>query len=39
MHWPVGFIPGKENVPKDKDGKVLLDDVPYTEVLLRSLFS
>lgn len=39
MHWPVAFVPGKENIPKDKDGKILLDDVPYTEVLSRFLLS
>ena len=39
MHWPVAFVPGKENIPKDEDGKILLDDVPYTEVLSRFLLS
>lgn len=35
MHWPSGFVPGKENVPKDENGKVLLDNqVTYTDVAI-----
>jgi hypothetical protein len=33
MHWPAGFVPGKGNVPKDDNGKVLLDnEVTYSDV-------
>ncbi|KAI9269373.1 NADP-dependent oxidoreductase domain-containing protein [Sporodiniella umbellata] len=31
MHWPVAFKGGEEPAPKDKDGKILFDDVDYTE--------
>jgi hypothetical protein len=36
MHWPSAFKPGGENVPKDKDGKVELDNVSFTEVHLTA---
>ncbi|CEP17417.1 hypothetical protein [Parasitella parasitica] len=31
MHWPIAFQPGEELSPKDKDGKILFDDVDFTE--------
>ncbi|KAI9319924.1 NADP-dependent oxidoreductase domain-containing protein [Dichotomocladium elegans] len=31
MHWPVAFVPGEDNVPKDAEGKVQLDSTDFTE--------
>jgi alcohol dehydrogenase (NADP+) len=31
MHWPTAFKPGGENIPKDKNGKVLMDSTSYNE--------
>jgi hypothetical protein len=32
MHWPAAFVPGQGNVPKTDSGKVILDEVTYSEV-------
>ena len=32
MHWPVAFKRGDEMFPKDKDGKVIRDDIDYLDV-------
>jgi len=31
MHWPLAFIHGYNHVPRDVNGKVLLDEVPLAE--------
>ncbi|CAO3633394.1 unnamed protein product [Cunninghamella echinulata] len=31
IHWPVAFKPGKDNVPKDAEGKILFDETDFTE--------
>ncbi|KAI8980277.1 NADP-dependent oxidoreductase domain-containing protein [Pilobolus umbonatus] len=31
MHWPVAFRHGKELVPRDEHGQIVVDDVDYTE--------
>jgi len=34
MHWPLAFIPGREEFPKGEDGKVLIDnEVTLEEVI------
>lgn len=37
MHWPVAFLPGEDNAPKDKDGKTLFDETDFTETYAVSI--
>ena len=39
MHWPLAFIPGREEVPRDQDGKVLIDNEVTVEEVITPILS